>query len=421
MWKGWYLLLYSIIGSELQGLLYFMSAALLHLVLAPHFINQTLRLKLLFGTILLLFSLLYWNFAGSDPFVYSLQMLPVSIIMVSLTLGPLRTFMTWVALNAGCLYVLGDQFVPALLSSSFLLLCAVLLHKRLTKLSFPYKISYATCIMFIYQLLYAPFSAYLTSYASLYVQYTIIFAILSLWIMVALLESVHRYKVQREQLLELERNRMLVESTATISHEIRNSLTTTRGFLQLLAQPELTFEKKKYAEHAISGVEQAASLLEEFLTYAKPSTSLREQLDIREELESTVRFMMPYANDANVSIDISHEYDAPLYILGESQKLRQCLINLIKNAIESMPTGGTLSLRTLKYANTVQISIMDTGIGMSNKQLKSLGKPFYTTKENGTGLGLVIVMSIIRKMNGKISFSSSLNHGTNCSILFQLK
>ena len=157
----------------------------------------------------------------------------------------------------------------------------------------------------------------------------------------------------------------------------------------------------------------------DFLNYAKPSADLEEQLDIKEELEHTVRFITPYAIDFQVAIDISHECEAPLYILGESQKLRQCLLNLIKNAIESMPNGGRLSLRTWKHPSAVQISISDTGVGMTDTQLNSLGKPFYTTKEHGTGLGLVVVMSLIKKMNGKISFSSSLNRGTQCSIIFQ--
>ena len=86
-----------------------------------------------------------------------------------------------------------------------------------------------------------------------------------------------------------------------------------------------------------------------------------------------------------------------------------------------MPNGGKISLSTCKLPNAVQISISDTGVGMSKQQLNSLGMPFYTTKEQGTGLGLVVVMSIIKMMNGKISFSSNLNQGTQCSIYFQQK
>ncbi|TXK81905.1 ATP-binding protein [Paenibacillus sp. N3.4] len=93
----------------------------------------------------------------------------------------------------------------------------------------------------------------------------------------------------------------------------------------------------------------------------------------------------------------------------------------IKNAIESMPSGGAIILNTRKLPNAVQILITNTGVGMTKKQLNSLGIPFYTTKEQGTGLGLVVVMSIIKMMNGKISFSSNLNKGTKCSILFQQK
>ncbi|MGO4272564.1 ATP-binding protein, partial [Paenibacillus sp. TAF58] len=199
-------------------------------------------------------------------------------------------------------------------------------------------------------------------------------------------------------------------------------LTSTRGFIQLLDQKELSFiDHKRYVDLALSGVDQANAILGDYLNYAKPSSNLQEQLELKEEIEAMLRFITPFATDHQVDIYTSHENEEPLYILGESKKLRQCLMNLVKNAIESMPNGGKISLSTRKLPNAVQISISDTGVGMSKQQLNSLGMPFYTTKEQGTGLGLVVVMSIIKMMNGKISFSSHLNQGTQCSILFQQK
>ncbi|WP_436242836.1 ATP-binding protein [Paenibacillus sp. LjRoot56] len=296
----------------------------------------------------------------------------------------------------------------------------ILVRNRVANADLIVKLMYATGILIIYELLYAPLAPYVLAPFSLYTGFVLALAFISLWIMISLLFYINKYEIQRRHITHLEKNRMLAELSATVSHEIRNPLTSTRGFLQLLARSDITpLDRRRYVDHALSGVDQAITLLTDFLNYAKPSVDMKEQLDIKEELEHTIRFITPYALDFQITIDISHECETPLYILGESQKLRQCLLNLIKNAIESMPNGGKLSLRTCKHPSAVQITITDTGVGMSSKQLNSLGKPFYTTKQHGTGLGLVVVMSLIKKMNGKISFTSSLNCGTQCSIIFQ--
>jgi two-component system sporulation sensor kinase B len=245
---------------------------------------------------------------------------------------------------------------------------------------------------------------------------------ISLLFIIFLVFHVKKHEFHRQRIIAIEKDRMIGQLAATISHEIRNPLTSIRGFLQLMDQKELPLhDQKRYIELALSGVDQANTIINDYLNYAKPSNGLQEQLDIKEELEATLRFITPLATDHQVAIEIVHETDDPLFILGESKKLRQCLINLVKNAIESMPDGGHILLRTCKLPSGVQISITDTGVGMSKSQLDSLGMPFYTTKEQGTGLGLVVVMSIIKMMNGKISFSSRINQGTQCSILFQQK
>ncbi|OCT13735.1 hypothetical protein A8709_19330 [Paenibacillus pectinilyticus] len=415
-------MLHLIVSNELHGLFYIMSATLLHLVLSPHFIHKEQHLNVLFSFILSTFILCYWNFSDIDPLIYVLQLVPVCLLFVTLCVGIIPSILTWLMFNFGCIFVLHYYWEPALLSSTFILILGFLVRNHMSVASLAIKLTYATAILIVYELLYAPLAPYVFAPISLYTGYVVFFAFISLWILVALQFLIDKYAIKKQHITHLEKNRMLAELSATISHEIRNPLTSTRGFLQLLLNSELSIsDRRRYVELAISGVDQSTTILTDFLNYAKPSINLQEQLDIKQELEQTVRFISPYASDSQVVIDISHECDAPLYILGESQKLRQCLLNLIKNAIESMPNGGMLSLRTWKHPSAVQISITDTGVGMTSSQLKSLGKPFFTTKTDGTGLGLVVVMSLIKRMNGKISFSSSLNRGTQCSIIFQLK
>ncbi|WNR46731.1 HAMP domain-containing sensor histidine kinase [Paenibacillus roseipurpureus] len=415
-------MLYLIAAIELHGVFYMMSAALLHLVIAPHFINKPVQLNILFTCILSTFILLYWNFSDIEPLIYSLQLAPVCLIFVTLCVGMIPSILTWVMFNLGCMFVLNYYWEPALLSSTFTLIISLLFRNHIATASLKIKLAYATGILIMYELLYAPLTPYFRSSFSFYTGYVVLFAFISLWVMMGLLYFINNYEIQKKKIAQLEKNRMLAELSATISHEIRNPLTSTRGFLQLLKQSNLTdADRKRYLDMALSGVDQSTTILTDFLNYAKPSKNLLEQLNIQQELDHTIRFITPYAADSLVSIDVSHESDTPLFILGESQKLRQCFLNIIKNAIESMPNGGKLSLRTWKHPNAVQISITDTGVGMTPSQLNAIGKPFFTTKEHGTGLGLVVVMNMIQKMNGKISFSSSLNCGTRCSISFQLK
>ncbi|WP_261306094.1 sensor histidine kinase [Paenibacillus andongensis] len=399
-----------------------MSAILIHLVLTPIFIYKEYQRKSLFAIILIVLIFLYWKFEDIDPLIYSLHLFPISLIAVLLYVGFIPAFITCTLFIIGCMVVLNYYWQPALISSAVILLVGFFIRNTISQPTLRMKLKYATGMLLVYEVLYALLALHIQSHITLYAVYTVIFSFFSLWMITYLQFFVEKHEIHKQRLVALEKDRMLGQFAATISHEIRNPLTSTRGFLQLLDQKELSFiDHKRYVDLALSGVDQANAILGDYLNYAKPYSNLQEQLELKEEIEAMLRFITPFAADHQVAIHTSHQNEEPLYILGESKKLRQCLMNLVKNAIESMPNGGKISLSTCKLPNAVQISISDTGVGMSKQQLNSLGMPFYTTKEQGTGLGLVVVMSIIKMMNGKISFSSHLNQGTQCSILFQQK
>jgi len=101
------------------------------------------------------------------------------------------------------------------------------------------------------------------------------------------------------------------------------------------------------------------------------------------------------------------------FIKGDRQKFRQCFVNVLKNAIESMSTGGYLTISTEFSQSYVTIMVKDTGVGMKSEQLERLGEPFYSTKgKKGTGLGMMVVYSIIRAMDGSIWVESEEEKGT---------
>ena len=104
----------------------------------------------------------------------------------------------------------------------------------------------------------------------------------------------------------------------------------------------------------------------------------------------------------------------------QNEKLNQCLLNIFKNCIEAMPTGGDLILTLVPDHKHIQLYIKDTGVGMDQEQIKRLGSPFYSTKEKGTGLGMMVVFSVIQAMDGKIDIISEKGTGTTFLLTFPL-
>ena len=113
-----------------------------------------------------------------------------------------------------------------------------------------------------------------------------------------------------------------------------------------------------------------------------------------------------------VQVNLSLLEDETYYVKGERKKFQQCLINILKNGIESMNNNGILTIRQSPY----QIDIQDEGIGMTQEQINRLGEPYFTTKEKGTGLGMMVSFSIIKGMGGNITVESNPEKGTCFSI-----
>jgi two-component system, sporulation sensor kinase B len=118
-------------------------------------------------------------------------------------------------------------------------------------------------------------------------------------------------------------------------------------------------------------------------------------------------------------VEIVTNFSVIGFIKGDRQRFRQCFINILKNAVEAMPNGGQLYIETHYSQDYVTICIRDTGIGMTSEQLERLGEPYYSTKgKNGTGLGMMVVYSIVRAMHGFIKVESELDAGTTFYIKF---
>lgn len=231
------------------------------------------------------------------------------------------------------------------------------------------------------------------------------------------IEFVRKNNEMQQQLIKAEKLKAVEQMGAAISHEIRNPLTAASGFVQLLQDDYLSRQKRKeYLLIVKEELVSAEKVIQDYLTFAKPSLETIEELNVKSELRQIINILQPLANQN--SVEIITDFSVIGFIKGDGQKFRQCFVNVLKNAIESMPNGGYLTISTMYSQADVSIQVTDTGVGMTSDQLQRLGEPFYSTKgKNGTGLGMMVVYSIVRAMDGTISVESAVGKGT--SLLFR--
>jgi two-component system sporulation sensor kinase B len=223
-----------------------------------------------------------------------------------------------------------------------------------------------------------------------------------------------------EKLMKAEKLEVVSHLAASISHEVRNPLTTCRGFLQLSHEEEGSPHIKQYLGTAIQELDRASDIINDYLTFAKPAPNKMEQISIYQEIQNVVNILTPLANMNNVQMLVNFENRDQSFILGDRKKLEQSLINIVKNGIESMGNGGRLEIKVDYQYPLVRVEIRDEGKGMTQHQINRLGEPYFTTKENGTGLGMMVSFSIIKGMGGQINVDSEIGNWTSFSIEFPM-
>ncbi|MBM6616479.1 ATP-binding protein [Bacillus suaedaesalsae] len=204
---------------------------------------------------------------------------------------------------------------------------------------------------------------------------------------------------------------------AGIAHEIRNPITAIKGFIQLLNSENMG--SKAYFEIINSEIKRIEIILKELMVLAKPTKQSFEKVNLKQLLDQVVILMEPQALLNNIQIEKGYSFNN-LWIMGDENQLKQVLINYIKNAIEAMPNGGNLKLDgAIINEHSVQIAIIDHGDGIPKDILKRIGEPFFTTKEHGTGLGMLVSHQIIEEHKGTITIKSSDN-GTSIYVQMPL-
>nr|WP_165280048.1 sensor histidine kinase [Paenibacillus protaetiae] len=216
------------------------------------------------------------------------------------------------------------------------------------------------------------------------------------------------------ELQKSEQMEMVSHLAASVAHEVKNPLQVTRGFLQLLGGRNVA-SHKNYMGLAIQELDRAAEIIDGFLDFAKPQTEDFKDLNIEDELQQITSILTPLAQRKGGQIELSAE---PIFIKGNSTKLKQALINIVKNSIEALPQDGKIEIFAKLFTDEAVILVKDNGVGMTESELKRIGQPYYTSKENGTGLGLMVTFQIIEAMGGGIEYTSQKGQGTLVSIRF---
>jgi PAS domain S-box-containing protein len=221
-------------------------------------------------------------------------------------------------------------------------------------------------------------------------------------------------KKTEEMLLKSEKLSLVGELAAGLAHEIRNPLTTVKGLVQILNHS--TDEKKVlYTDIILKEIDRINLIVSEFMVLAKPHAVYFSECNLIEIIKNVTYLLEAEANLKNIVISPNF-VDTNLIVYGEKNQLTQVFINLFKNAMEAMPNGGTIRVSTTLLEENVHILIEDSGVGMTMEQVKKIGEPFYTTKDTGTGLGLMVSYKIIENHKGSITVKSEMNRGTTFTI-----
>ncbi|WP_052737792.1 GAF domain-containing protein [Bacillus sp. SA1-12] len=204
---------------------------------------------------------------------------------------------------------------------------------------------------------------------------------------------------------------------ASIAHEIRNPLTSIKGFMQLINETQFP-----YQELLLTELKQIENFINEILLLANPhQETKREKKKMYKILQEVLTDVKDQASLLNIQFSLKGA-DPSVSILCDVSQIKLVLRNIVDNAIEAMPSGGTISIELGKENNEfIYVLIKDQGIGIPEERLNKLGEPFYSNKEKGSGLGLMICYKMIQNHKGTIEFRSQVNIGTKVKIILPIE
>lgn len=223
----------------------------------------------------------------------------------------------------------------------------------------------------------------------------------------------------REETVRLDRLASLGKLSAGIAHEVRNPLTGISLLLDdLHDKPGFSAEDKGMLSKALSEIERVERLISALLNYSSPVRTAFREGDLTEILKDILLLMRRQAENQGVALNVSY---APLpQFKFDPEKIRQALINILKNSLEVLESGGIITITTECRDTTITVAIHDNGPGILEQDLPLIFEPYFTRKGAGTGLGLSITQRIIEEHHGNLSVESDGKAGTTFRIALPL-
>lgn len=232
----------------------------------------------------------------------------------------------------------------------------------------------------------------------------------------AVARDITTYQKLEKEIAQLDKLNTIAELASVISHEVRNPMTTVKGFLQLLYNRIDNETFKEYFEIMIEEMDRVNSILQEFNTIGKNKESVR----CLDNLNSIIKCLIPL-----LEADAVHQGKMLKFslkkipdLLIDANEIRQLILNLIRNGLESMDQNGRVLVKTFTRENKVILAVQDQGGGIDPENMEKLGTPFFSTKEAGTGLGLYVCYEIAQRHNAKINVETGPN-GTTFNVEFE--
>lgn len=242
----------------------------------------------------------------------------------------------------------------------------------------------------------------------IFIYYFLAFSILYLFRIIDKLESLN------ETIKILEKDKTIKDALFKLTHEIKNPLAVCKGYLDMI-----DINKQEKAEKYISimkqEVDRSLNIISDFVEYNKIKIK-KEQIDLNCLLDDVYDSFKILVNNKKVKLEYKDRDDEEIYFEGDYERLKQVLVNLLKNALEATEENGRIEIYSNIYKKHLEIIIKDNGIGMSKETLEKIKEMFYTTKQNGTGLGVALSNEIIKSHNGELIFESETNKGTTATI-----
>lgn len=202
---------------------------------------------------------------------------------------------------------------------------------------------------------------------------------------------------------------------AKVAHELKNPLASVKGLVQLLRRGA-TDERAAERLAVIGGeVERMEAILRDYLSFSRPLENLKpEPIDLGRVVDDTLAVVE--ARVAEAAITLRREGATSVPVRGDPRRLKEALLNLVGNALEATPRGGSIAVRVEAAADVASVSIADSGPGMSEETLARLGTPFFTTRDGGTGLGVCLARSVIGQHGGTLDYESEPGRGTTATL-----